>query len=152
MEHIAPTQCAQIDICSHMLTGIRPDSWRTYLSTLTCRYILGLCWSWLHFEDITFIGHIASLSNFFLIFEHIFEHIKGPLSGLFWRTEKCRSNEIRGDTFSIRPFNCLFICIVVKFKVERNVKNLGNKKLDIIEKLGMHFRCFKMCLETQWEG
>ena len=26
----------------------------------------------------------------------IFEHITGPLSGLFWRTEKCRSKDLRG--------------------------------------------------------
>ena len=27
-------------------------------------------------------------------YQHIFEHIKGPLSGLFWRTDKCRSKDL----------------------------------------------------------
>ena len=45
--------------------------------------------------------------------EHIFEHIKGPLSGLFFITDKCKTKEIRGGAFSIRrshgwgdPFHC----------------------------------------------
>ena len=31
-------------------------------------------------------------------------YINGPLLGLFWRTEKCRSKEIRGRAFSIPQF------------------------------------------------
>ena len=52
-----------------------------------------------------FIEHITLLSNFFLFYnflEHIFEHIKGPLSGLFLITDKCRSKDFRGGAFSIR--------------------------------------------------
>ena len=30
------------------------------------------------------------------------EHIYGPLSDLFWRTEKCRTMDLRADAFSIR--------------------------------------------------
>ena len=56
--------------------------------------------------DLSFVALIASFSNFcywaYAIFEHIFEHINGPLSGVFWRTEKCRTKEIRGGAFSIR--------------------------------------------------
>ena len=51
-----------------------------------------------------FIRHIA-LSTFLLIldlFEHILEHSNGPLSGLFWRTEKCRTGDLRDGAFSIR--------------------------------------------------
>ena len=45
-----------------------------------------------------------ALSTFLLIlelFEHILEHINGPLSGLFWRREKCRTEDLRGGAFSI---------------------------------------------------
>ena len=35
-------------------------------------------------------------------FKHIFKHNNAPLSGLYWKTEKCRSKEIRGGAFSIR--------------------------------------------------
>ena len=41
--------------------------------------------------------------EFFNFFEHIFEHINCPLSGLFYRTGKCRSKDLRGGAFSIRP-------------------------------------------------
>ena len=37
-----------------------------------------------------------------LFFKQIFEHINGSLSGLFWRTEKCRTKDLRGGAFSIR--------------------------------------------------
>ena len=53
-----------------------------------------------------FIRHIASSSTFFYqaytivdlflfwnFLEHIFEHINTPLSGLFWKTEKCSFEE-----------------------------------------------------------
>ena len=57
--------------------------------------------------NITFIWHKASSSTvfsrayaivdlFFLFwnfFEHIFEPINAPLSGLFWDTEKCRTED-----------------------------------------------------------
>ena len=33
---------------------------------------------------------------------HIFEHFNCPLSGLVWRTEKCRREDLRGGAFSIR--------------------------------------------------
>ena len=57
----------------------------------------------LHFSVIKchcwFIGHIASFSTFFyrvlstflLILELFKTYFKTPLSGLFWRIEKCRS-------------------------------------------------------------
>ena len=64
--------------------------------------------------------------TFFLcknFFEHIFEHIEGPLSGLFWRTKKCRSVEIIGGAYSNRlanlnlgadlPRSNLFKCLFV---------------------------------------
>ena len=38
------------------------------------------------------------------ILEHILEHINDPLLGLFWRTEKFRTEEIEGGAFSIRPY------------------------------------------------
>ena len=41
----------------------------------------------------------------FAILEHILEHIKGPLWGLFWRTEKCGTEDLRGGALSIRRFN-----------------------------------------------
>ena len=34
-------------------------------------------------------------------FEHIFEHINGPLSSLFWRTEKCRTEDLRGGALPV---------------------------------------------------
>ena len=65
-----------------------------------------------------FIGSVSETWNFFNeniyrawyclpffileIFKQIFKHIYTPLLGLFWKTEKCRSEEIRGGTFSIR--------------------------------------------------
>ena len=36
---------------------------------------------------------------------HIFQHIKGPLSSLFWGTDKCRSEDLRGGAFSIPQTN-----------------------------------------------
>ena len=57
-------------------------------------------------RNITFFGPKSSFSNFYYqayaIFEHIFEHIEGPLSGLFFITNNCKSEEIRGGAFSIR--------------------------------------------------
>ena len=47
-----------------------------------------------------FIGHMP-FSTFFLLFKKFFEHIKGPLSGLFYRTKKCRSEVLRIGAFSI---------------------------------------------------
>ena len=44
---------------------------------------------------------------------HIFEHIYCPLSGLYYNTDKCRSEEIRGDAFSI----CLFISLFPKMQL-----------------------------------
>ena len=39
------------------------------------------------------IYHFWPLFLFQNFFEHIFKHINAPLSGLFWKTEKCRSEE-----------------------------------------------------------
>ena len=53
-----------------------------------------------------FLSSICHFLPFFLFFnflEHIFEHIKGPLSGLFYISDKSRTKEIRGGAFSIHP-------------------------------------------------
>ena len=61
--------------------------------------LLGLCWSWLHFLDITFIGSMLKCKfvNFFctppLLLTSIFE----------FNTDKCRTEDLRGGAFSIRP-------------------------------------------------
>ena len=61
------------------------------------------------FKKNTFIGSMLKLItfdyNYLTFFEHIFEHINGPLSGLFYRTEKCRPEEIRGGAFNIRQIS-----------------------------------------------
>ena len=35
------------------------------------------------------------------LFIHNVEHINSPLSGLFWRTEKCKTKDLRGGAFRI---------------------------------------------------
>ena len=55
-----------------------------------------------------FLLGICHFQPFFLFYnfsEHIFKHINGPLSGLFWRTEKCRSEDLRGGGFSTHQRN-----------------------------------------------
>ena len=52
----------------------------------------------------TVISHFRPLFLFYNFFEHIFEHMNAPLSGLFWRTKKCRHEDLRGDAFSIRHY------------------------------------------------
>ena len=60
----------------------------------------------------TFIGDLCHFQPFFLFFnffKHFFEHIKGPLWGLFYRTDECSSGDLRGGAFSIRLQNCKVI-------------------------------------------
>ena len=65
---------------------------------------------------ITFIWSMLKLITFDYIyitfFEHIFKHVNCTLSGLFYRTKKCGSEEIRGGAFIIHQkdavsFQCL---------------------------------------------
>ena len=41
-------------------------------------------------------------------FKHIFKHLKGPQSGLFFITDKCRTEEISGGAFSTGLFEAKF--------------------------------------------
>ena len=63
-------------------------------------------------DTIAFIGilcHFLPFSYFFNFFKHFLEHINGPLSGLFYRTDECSSEDLRGGAFSIRLQNCKVI-------------------------------------------
>ena len=42
-----------------------------------------------------------------MFFQHIFEHNKGPLSGLFFITEKCRSEDKQGVLLASANFVAL---------------------------------------------
>ena len=46
---------------------------------------------------------LSTFLLFYSFFKHIFAHINAPLLGQFWKTEKCKSKEIRGGAFIIRP-------------------------------------------------
>ena len=56
--------------------------------------------------NLSCLSHFQVFFLFQNFFEHIFEQIKGPLSGLFYSTEKCRSEEIKGWCFKHPPKNC----------------------------------------------
>ena len=75
----------------------------------------------------SFIYSIQRLLYFRLIFlelfKHILERINNPLSGLFWRTEKCRTEEIRGGALSIR--HVVSFLTDVKPKVRKKSKKFS---------------------------
>ena len=57
-------------------------------------------------------------------FEHIFEQIKGPLLGLFYRTEKCRSEEKRGG--ALASPNCCKILQKLFLSLHQNAGKVFN--------------------------
>ena len=58
--------------------------------------------TFLRYWHLSAICHFQTFFLFQNFFEHIIEQTKGLLSGLFYRTQKCRSEEIRVGTFGIR--------------------------------------------------
>ena len=58
------------------------------------------------------IHHFRPFFLFLNFFKNNFEHINGTLLGLFWKTKKCKSDDLRGVAFYIRQT----LSIIFKFK------------------------------------